>query len=234
MSPSAGRALVELPLFPAKEHSRKVAFDLSLFLEEAGPGRMLNEFGAKQTVFAQGGPANTIMYVQAGGVRLTVVNTAGKEAVLTIRGTGDFLGEECLTGRSTHTATATTIAPTILLAIEKKEMIRLLHEEREFSDSFIAHLVARNRRGEEDLIDQIFNLSEKRLARALLLLARDGAPGDPGLVLPQVSQEVLAEMVGTTRSRVNFFMKKFRKLGFLHYDGKIYIKESLQSVVQHE
>ncbi len=174
------------------------------------------------------------MYIQEGGVRLTVVNESGKEAVVAILGPGDFFGEGCLAGQSVCIATATTIAPTTVLVIEKNEMIRALHEEHQFSDRFIAHMLARNIRVEEDLIDQLFNSSEKRLARTLLLLARYGAPGQPQNVLPKVSQEMLAEMIGTTRSRVNFFMNKFRKLGFIQYNGKIQINKSLLSVVLHD
>jgi CRP-like cAMP-binding protein len=175
------------------------------------------------------------MYIQDGGVKLTVVNETGREAVVAILGPGDFFGEGCLGGQHICMATAATIAPTTVLVIEKSEMIRVLHEEHEFSDRFIAYMLARNIRVEEDLIDQLFNSSEKRLARTLLLLARYGAPGDPQKSLPKVSQETLAEMIGTTRSRVNFFMNKFRKLGFIHYNSrKIHIDNSLLSVVLHD
>ncbi len=174
------------------------------------------------------------MYIQEGGVKLTVVNTAGKEAVVAILGPGDFFGEGCLAGQSICIATATAITPTTVLVIEKKEMIRVLHGEHEFSDRFIAHMLSRNIRVEEDLVDQLFNSSEKRLARSLLLLGRYGAPGLPQALLPKVTQEMLAEMVGTTRSRVNFFMNKFRKLGFIQYNGGIRINNSLLSVVLHE
>ena len=188
-------------------------FDVKLFLDSAGVGRKVAEFAAKQTVFAQGEPARNVIYIQEGGVKLSVVNETGKEAVVAILGPGDFVGEGCLAGQPVCMATATTIAPTTVLVIEKNEMIRALHGEHEFSDRFIAHMLARNIRVEEDLIDQLFNSSEKRLARTLLLLARYGAPGQPQKVLAKVSQEMLAEMIGTTRSRVNFFMNKFRKLG---------------------
>jgi CRP-like cAMP-binding protein len=174
------------------------------------------------------------MFLQKGGVKLSVVNESGKEAVVAILGPGDFLGEGCLAGQSICMATATTISPTNLLVIEKNEMIRVLHEEHEFSDRFIAYMLARNIRVEEDLIDQLFNSSEKRLARTLLLLARYGAQGHPQRVLPKVSQEMLAEMIGTTRSRVNFFMNKFRKLGFIQYNGEIHVNNSLLRVVLHE
>jgi CRP/FNR family cyclic AMP-dependent transcriptional regulator len=194
------------------------------------------KFGPKETVFAQGDPATNVMYIQEGSVRLSVVNETGKEAVVAILGANDFFGEGCLAGQPICMATATAIAPTAVLVIEKDKMIRALHDESEFSDRFITYMLARNLRAEEDLIDQLFNSSEKRLARTLLLLARYGARGQPEKVLPKVSQEVLAEMIGTTRSRVNFFMNKFRKLGFIQYNnhGEIYIDQSLLSVVLHD
>ena len=174
------------------------------------------------------------MYIQEGSVKLTVVNESGKEAVVAILGPGDFLGEGCLTGQSKYIATATAIAPTAALVIEKNEMIRVLHKEHEFSDRFIAYMLGRNIRVEEDLVDQLFNSSEKRLARTLLLLARYGKQDKPETILARISQEMLAEMVGTTRSRVNFFMNKFRKLGFIKYNGQIHIDKSLLSVVLHD
>jgi len=210
------------------------AFDVKLFLDSTGLGRKVGKFRGKETVFAQGDPAKNVMYIQEGGVKLTVVNETGKEAVVAILGPGDFFGEGCLAGQSICMATATAIAPTTVLVIEKNEMIRVLHGEHEFSDRFIAYMLARNLRVEEDLVDQLFNSSEKRLARTLLLLARYGAPGQPQKVLLKVSQEMLAEMIGTTRPRVNFFMNKFRKLGFIEYNGEIHINNSLLSVVLHE
>jgi CRP/FNR family transcriptional regulator, cyclic AMP receptor protein len=207
---------------------------LKLFLDSAGLGKKVVKFRRKETVFVQGDPAKTVIYIQEGGVRVTVVNEIGKEAVVAILEAGNFFGEECLAGQSTCLATATTLVPTTVLVIEKTEMIRVLREEREFSDRFIAYILSRNIRVEEDLIDQLFNSSEKRLARTLLLLARFGAPGQPQKVLPKVSQETLAEMIGTTRSRVNFFMNKFKKLGFIQYDGKIHVNDSLLSVVLHD
>ena len=213
---------------------RSPAFDVKLFLDSAGIGRKVEKFRGKETVFAQGDPARNVMYIQEGGVKLTVVNESGKEAVVAILGPGDFFGEGCLAGQSICMATATAIAPTTVLVIEKKEMIRVLHGEHAFSDRFIAHMLARNLRVEEDLIDQLFNSSEKRLARTLLLLARYGAPGQPQKVLLKISQEMLAEMIGSTRPRVNFFMNKFRKLGFIKYNGEIHINHSLLSVVLHE
>jgi CRP/FNR family cyclic AMP-dependent transcriptional regulator len=210
----------------------KQAFDVQLFLGSAGLGRKVVKFRGKETVFAQGDPAKNVMYIQEGGVKLTVVNETGKEAIVAILGPNDLFGEGCLAGQSICMATATAIAPTAVLVIEKDEMTRLLHEKHEFSDRFIAYMVARNRRLEEALIDQLFNSSEKRLARTLLLLASDGAPGHPQKVFPKVSQEMLAEMIGTTRCRVNFFMNKFKELGFIQYDREIHINNSLLSVVQ--
>jgi CRP/FNR family cyclic AMP-dependent transcriptional regulator len=209
-------------------------FDVKSFLESTGLGRRVAKFERKETVFAQGDPAKNVMYIQKGGVKLTVVNESGKEAVVAILGPGDFFGEGCLAGQSICMATAAAIAPTSVLVIEKDEMIRVLHGEHEFSDRFIAHMLARNIRVEEDLVDQLFNSSEKRLARTLLLLARYGAQNQPQKVLPKISQEMLAEMIGTTRPRVNFFMNKFRKLGFIKYNGEIRVNNSLLSVVLHE
>jgi len=220
---------------PPKKDSGSVAFNARSFLDSAGLGRKFLLFQGKDTIFAQGNPAKNILYIQDGGVKLTVVNTAGKEAVVAVLGAGDFLGEGCLAGQSNYMATATAVSLTTVLVIEKSEMIRVLHEEHEFSDRFIAYMLGRNLRVEEDLIDQLFNSSEKRLARTLLLLARYGAPGDPEKTLPKMSQEMLAEMIGTTRSRVNFFMNKFRKLGYIQYDkSSIRIDNSLLSVVLHD
>ena len=225
---------VKVARFPKKAKLKKLGFDVKLFLDSTGLGRKVGKFRAKETVFAQGDPAKNVMYIQDGGVKLTVVNTSGREAVIAILGPGDFFGEGCLAGQAVTMATATTIAPTVALVIDKNEMIRVLHGEHEFSDRFIAYMLTRNIRVEEDLIDQLFNSSEKRLARTLLLLARYGKPGDPQKVLPKVSQEMLAEMIGTTRSRVNFFMNKFRKLGFIQYKGAIHVNNSLLSVVLHD
>jgi len=226
---------VQVRRLPKRANSRSRAFDVKLFLDSTGLGRKVASFARKATVFAQDDPARNVMYIQEGGVRLTVVNQAGREAVVAILGPGDFFGEGCLGGQSRCMATATTIAPTTVLVIDKNEMIRVLHEDHQFSDRFIAYVLARNIRVEEDLIDQLFNSSEKRLARTLLLLARYGAPGDPRKSLPKTSQETLSEMIGTTRSRVNFFMNKFRKMGFIHYtNGKIHIDNSLLSVVLHD
>jgi CRP/FNR family cyclic AMP-dependent transcriptional regulator len=235
MASSSVRSVpVKVARFAKKAKLKKLGFDVKLFLDSTGLGRKVGKFRAKETVFAQGDPAKNVMYIQDGGVKLTVVNTSGREAVIAILGPGDFFGEGCLAGQAVTMATATTIAPTIVLVIDKSEMIRVLHGEHEFSDRFIAYMLTRNIRVEEDLIDQLFNSSEKRLARTLLLLARYGKPGDPKKVLPKMSQEMLAEMIGTTRSRVNFFMNKFRKLGFIQYKGSIHVNNSLLSVVLHD
>ena len=210
------------------------AFSAQAFLESAGLARKVAEFGKKETIFSQGDVCRDVLYIQKGGVRLSVVNESGKEAVVAVLGPGDFFGEGCLAGQPIRIGTATAIAPTTALVIEKKEMIRVLHHEHEFSDRFITYMLSRNIRIEEDLVDQLFNSSEKRLARTLLLLARYGTEDKPQRVLPKVSQETLAEMVGTTRSRVNFFMNKFRKLGFIKYNGGLQINTSLLSVVLHD
>ncbi|MGB7844765.1 MAG: Crp/Fnr family transcriptional regulator [Candidatus Acidiferrum sp.] len=234
LSSVARRVFIDVPRSPKKARPSTPAFDLKSFLDSAGLGRKIAKFREKETVFAQGDPANTVKYIQEGSVKLSVVNESGKEAVVAILGPGDFLGEGCLAGQAICMATATAVAPTTVLVIEKDKMIRSLHEEHEFSDRFITYMLARNIRVEADLVDQLFNSSEKRLARTLLLLARYGTPGKTQKVLHKVSQEMLAEMIGTTRSRVNFFMNKFRKLGFIQYDGEIYVNDSLLSVVLHD
>jgi len=222
------------PIKSKRKSRHKRAFDAQAFLDSAGVARKVVEYRRSQKIDSQGDPATSVMYIQKGGVKLSVVNESGREAVVAILGPGDFFGEGCLAGQSICMATATTIAPTTVLVIEKDEMIRVLHAEHAFSDRFIAYMLARNIRVEEDLIDQLFNSSEKRLARTLLLLARYGAQGQPQKVLPKVSQEMLAEMIGATRSRVNFFMNKFRKLGFIQYNGEIHVNNSLLRVVLHE
>src|ERR1700726_854237 len=213
---------------------QKLGFDAQAFLDSAGVARRVVEFRGSQEVYSQGDPATRVMYVQKGGVKLSVVNEVGKEAVLAILGPGDFFGEGGMAGQSVRMGTATAITPTTLLAIEKNEMIRVLHAEHAFSDRFVAYMLARNIRIEQDLVDQLFNSSEKRLARTLLLLARYGQESQPQQMLPKITQETLAEMIGTTRSRVNFFMNKFRKLGFIHYNGGLQVHSSLLSVVLHE
>jgi len=213
---------------------KKPAFNVQAFLDSAGVARRIVEYGKSGKIYSQGDPTENVLYIQRGGVRLTVVNEVGKEAVVAILGPGDFFGEGGMAGQPVRMGAATAITPTTLLVIQKKEMIRMLHAEHAFSDRFVAYMLARNIRIEEDLIDQLFNSSEKRLARTLLLLARYGKQDQPQKMLPKVSQEMLAEMVGTTRSRVNFFMNKFRKLGFIHYNGGLQINTSLLSVVLHE
>jgi CRP/FNR family cyclic AMP-dependent transcriptional regulator len=212
----------------------KNSFNAQDFLDSAGVARKVVEFKKKETIYSQGDPGQGVLYIQKGAVRLSVVNQAGKEAVVAVLGPGDFFGEGCLAGQPLRIGTATAILPTTALVIEKKEMIRVLHREHTFSDRFISFMLAKNIRVEEDLVDQLFNSSEKRLARTLLLLARYGKEDKPQRVLPKVSQEMLAEMVGTTRSRVNFFMNKFRKLGFIKYNGGLQINTSLLSVVLHD
>jgi CRP/FNR family cyclic AMP-dependent transcriptional regulator len=209
-------------------------FDAQAFLDSAGVARKVREFKKEEIIYSQGDATKSVMYVQEGGVKLTVVNEVGKEAVVAILGPGDFFGEGCLAGQSVRMGTATAVTPSTLLVIEKSEMSKVLHEQPALSDRFISFMLTRNIRIEEDLVDQLFNSSEKRLARTLLLLARYGKEDHPHGLLPKVSQETLAEMVGTTRSRVNFFMNKFRKLGFIKYNGRIEINTSLLSVVLHD
>jgi CRP/FNR family transcriptional regulator, cyclic AMP receptor protein len=212
----------------------KRPFNAQDFLDSAGVARKVVEYRKNETIFSQGDPGRNVLYIQKGGVRLSVVNEAGKQAVVAVLGPGDFFGEGCLAGQPFRMGTATAITPSAALAIERSEMIRVLHEEHEFSDRFIHFMLARNIRIEEDLVDQLFNSSEKRLARTLLLLARYGKEDKPQRALPKISQEMLAEMVGTTRSRVNFFMNKFKKLGFIKYNGGLQINNSLLSVVLHD
>jgi len=214
--------------------TQSAAFSVEAFLASAGVARKIVEYPRKATIFAQGNSSNHVMYIQEGGVKLSVVNSVGKEAIVAILGPGDFFGEVCLAGQKISSATATAITLTALLVIEKAEMIRVLHTERAFSDRFIKYMLSRNIRVEEDLIDQLFNSTEKRLARTLLLLARYGKKDQPEKLIPKISQESLAEMIGTTRSRVNLFMNKFKKLGFIHDDGGLHINSSLLSVVLHE
>jgi CRP-like cAMP-binding protein len=213
---------------------RKAPRAVRAFLDLAGPGKTIVEYRRGQRIYSQGDAASSVFYIQKGGVKLSVVNGTGKEAVVALLGPGDFFGEGCLAGVPFRMGEATAIVPTAALIIEKKEMIRVLHEEHKLSDQFIGYLLTRNIRVEEDLVDQLFNSIEKRLARALLLLARYGKQDQPQKMLPKISQETLAEMIGTTRSRVNMFMNKFRKLGFIHYNGRIEVHNSLLSVILHQ
>lgn len=209
-------------------------FDAQAFLDSAGVARKVKKLKRAEVVYSQGDAAKSVMYIQEGGVRLSVVSEGGKEAVVAMLRPGDFFGEGCLAGQPVRMGTATAITPSTVLVIEKSEMFKVLHEQHALSDRFIAFMLARNIRIEEDLVDQLFNSSEKRLARTLLLLGRYGKEDKPHRVLPKVSQETLAEMIGTTRSRVNFFMNKFRKLGFIRYNGGLQINTSLLSVVLHD
>ena len=212
----------------------KRAFNAQAFLDSAGVSRKVVEYRKSEKIFSQGDPATSVMYIQKGGVKISVINEVGREAVVAILGPADFFGEGCLAGQTICMGTATAITPTAILVIEKNERIRVLHAEHALSDRFLSYMLSRNIRIEEDLIDQLFNSSEKRLARTLLLLARYGKESQPQKMLPKVSQDMLAGMIGTTRSRVSFFMNKFRKLGFIHYNGGLQVHNSLLSVVLHE
>jgi CRP-like cAMP-binding protein len=214
-----------------RKSTQKRAFNSQAFLNSAGVARRVVEYQSSEKIYSQGDPAKNVMYIQQGGVKLSVVNEVGKEGVVAVLESGDFFGEGSMAGQSVRMGTATAITPTTLLVIEKNEMIRALHAEHAFSDRFVSYMLSRNIRIEEDLIDHLFNSSEKRLARTLLLLAHYGKQHQPQKMVPKISQEVLAEMIGTTRSRVNFFMNKFRKLGFIQYNGEIHINSSLLSVV---
>jgi CRP/FNR family cyclic AMP-dependent transcriptional regulator len=210
------------------------AFDAQAFLNSAGITKKIVTYRPLSVVFSQGDPADSVMYIQKGAIRLSVLSHSGKEAIVAMLGPGDFLGEGALAAQRVRMGTATTASTTTVLIVPKKQMIQLLHDEPEFSNRFIAFMLSRNIRIEEDLVDQLFNSSEKRLARTLMLLARYGMADKPQGVLPKLSQEVLAEMIGTTRSRVNFFMNKFRKLGFIEYNGGLKINTALLSVVLHD
>jgi CRP/FNR family cyclic AMP-dependent transcriptional regulator len=209
-------------------------FDPKKFLATVNGGRSISTYRKDETVFAQGDMADSVFYVQKGEVKVTVVSEQGKEAVVAILGKDEFCGEGCLTGQKLRIATAAAMTECEIMRIEKQVMIRVLHDEPAFSEMFVAHLLARTIRVEEDLVDQLFNSSEKRLARALLLLANFGKEGRPEPIITKVSQETLAEMIGTTRPRVSFFMNKFRKLGFIEYNGKLEVHSSLLSVVLHD
>jgi CRP-like cAMP-binding protein len=215
--------------------TKKRPFDAHAFLESAGLGKRIHSYSRGEIIFSQGDPSDSVMYLRSGGVQVSVVSHTGKEAVVATLGRGDFLGEGALAGHPVRLETASATMATTVLVVPKRQMIRLLHSNHALSDRFIAHMLGRNARLEADLVDQLFNSSEKRLARALLLLARYGKDDKPQRLLPAVSQETLAEIVGTTRSRVNFFLNKFRKLGFIGYDGRgLTINPSLVSVVVHD
>jgi CRP/FNR family transcriptional regulator, cyclic AMP receptor protein len=210
------------------------AFDAQAFLDSAGIPKNIVQYRPLSVIFAQGDPSDSIMYIQKGTARLSVLSRGGKEAIVATLGRGDFVGEGALAGQRVRMATATAVSTTTLLVVPKKQMMQLLHDEPEFSNRFILFMLSRNIRIEEDLVDQLFNSSEKRLARTLMLLARYGMEDRPQGVLPHLSQETLADMIGTTRSRVNYFMNKFRKLGFIEYNGGLKINAALLSVVLHE
>src|SRR5690349_22442218 len=218
---------------PAK-NGAVAPFNAQEFLDTAGVARKIQEYRRGESIYSQGDAAETVMYVQKGGVKLSVVNGSGREAVVAMFGPTDFFGEGCMAGQTVRMGTAAAVTPTTILVIDKNELLRVLHTEHNLSDHFIRYMLAHNIRVEEDLIDQLFNSSEKRLARTLLLLARYGKQDQPVRILPKVSQETLASMVGTTRSRVNFFMNKFRRLGFIEYNGRITVNKSLLTVVLHE
>jgi CRP/FNR family cyclic AMP-dependent transcriptional regulator len=219
------------PVVTAKKVSQ---FNPNKFLSTIDGGRKIEAFPKKQTIFVQGDPSDAVFYIQKGKVRLTVVSRIGKEATIGILNEGDFFGEGCLTAQLLRLCSATAVTDCSIMRIEKKSMMEVLHREHSFSDMFVAYLLTRNIRYEEDLVDQLFNSSEKRLARVLLLLAHFGKDGKPEVAIPTLSQETLAEMVGTTRSRVSFFMNRFRKLGFIRYNGELEVHSSLLSVVLHD
>ena len=209
-------------------------FNVQEYLSNAGVSRRIVNFRKGQIIFSQDDPCDDVLYIQSGNAKLTVVNPQGKEAIVAFLGPGDFLGEGCMIGNPVRMATATAMAAVEATLIEKTEMLRALHDEQEFAREFIQYMLERNTRVEADLVDQLFNSSEKRLARALLVLARYGKEGKPETLVAKISQETLAELVGTTRSRVNFFMNKFRKLGFIHYNGGLQVHSSLLNVVLHD
>ncbi len=214
--------------------SKARAFGAQAFLDSAGVAKKVRQFKRAEIIFSQGAAAESVMYIQEGGVKITAVSASGKEAIIAVLGPGEFFGEGCLAGQTVRMGNATATTPSTVLVIDKKEMQNVLHEQHDISDLFINFVLTRNIRIEEDLVDQLFNSTEKRLARTLLLLARYGKQDHPQRVLPKVSQETLAEMIGTTRTRVNLFMNKFKKLGFIRYNGGIEINTSLLSVVLHD
>jgi CRP/FNR family transcriptional regulator, cyclic AMP receptor protein len=212
----------------------KPLFDPKLFLAKVGNGRTISDYRKNQVIFSQGDHGDAVFYIHKGKVKLTVVSSAGKEAVIALLGAGDFLGEGCLAGRPLRLSTATAISDCSIARLEKLATIRVLRTEPAFSEMFLTYVLSRNMRIEEDLVDQLFNSSEKRLARVLLLLANFGKEGKPEPVIAKISQETLAEMIGTTRSRVSFFMNKFRQMGFIEYNGELHIHSSLLNIVLHD
>src|SRR5437899_7523873 len=212
----------------------KLPFDPKVFLSKVNGGRAISDYRKDQIVYTQGEPADSVFYIQSGKVKKIVVSEQGKEAVVGILGTGDFFGEGCLAGQPLRMATVTAMSECAIVRLEKRATIRVLHEEPAFAEVFLTYVLSRNMRLEEDLVDQLFNSSEKRLARVLLLLANFGKEGKPEQVIPKISQETLAEIIGTTRSRVSHFMNKFRKLGFIAYNGHLEVHSSLLNVVLHD
>jgi CRP/FNR family cyclic AMP-dependent transcriptional regulator len=213
---------------------QKSTFSAQAFLDSPGLARKIVEYRRAEVIFAQGDPCDSVLYIQKGGVKLSVLSKTGREAVIAMLGSGDFFGEGCLAGQPVRMGRATATTDSTILLVDKDQMVRLLHKQHALSDRFITHMLARNIRIEEDLIDQLFNSSEKRLARTLLLLARYGKQDKPVRAVPKISQETLAEMVGTTRSRVNFFMKKFQRLGFIDYKDGLKVNNALLAVVLHD
>jgi CRP/FNR family transcriptional regulator, cyclic AMP receptor protein len=211
-----------------------LAFDPKAFLTRIGNGKTKREYRTNEVVFSQGDPADAVFYIRTGKVKLTVVSTRGKEAIIGVLERGSFFGEGCLAAQPLRMSTASAVQPTSIVRVSKSAMVRLLHEEPEFAELFIAYLLSRNVRIEEDLVDQLFNSSEKRLARILLLLAHFGKESKPESVIPKISQETLAAMVGTTRSRVSYFMNRFRKMGFIHYNGGLQVHSALLTVLLRE
>jgi len=220
--------------YRAEPREKRTVFDTAAFLKSTGATRRVATYPKGQIVFSQGQPSDAVMYIQKGGIKISVLSRTGKEGVVAMLGPGDFFGEGALTGQPVRLGTATATIPTTVLVIEKGAMLQLLRDEPKFSERFIAYMLERNLRVEADLVDHLFNSSEKRLARTLLLLARYGDQAGPQQRIPKISQETLAEMVGTTRSRVNFFLNKFRDLGFLEYNGDLKVNTSLLSLVLHD
>jgi CRP/FNR family cyclic AMP-dependent transcriptional regulator len=219
---------------PVRATKKSIEFDPKTFLSTIDGGRKIAAFAKKKTIFAQGDSSDAVFYIQEGKVKLTVVSKAGKEATIGILSDGDFFGEGCLTGQLLRLSSATAMTDCSVMRIAKKSMMEVLHREHAFSDMFVAYLLTRNIRYEEDLVDQLFNSSEKRLARVLLLLAHFGKDGKPEVAIPKISQETLAEMVGTTRSRVSYFMNRFREMGFVRYNGELEVHSSLLNIVLHD
>ena len=230
------RTLGTVPLMRhvATSKQKLSKFDSQTFLSTIDRGRKIEAVAKKQTIFVQGDPSDAVFHIQKGKVKLSVVSQTGKEATIAILNEGEFFGESCLTGQPLRLSSATAMTDCSVMRIEKKAMMEVLHREHSFSDMFVAYLLTRNIRYEEDLVDQLFNSSEKRLARVLLLLAHFGKEGKPEVAIPKISQETLAEMVGTTRSRVSYFMNRFRKLGFIRYNGELEVHSSLLNIVLHD